>query len=72
MAIVAKLGKPDLFVTITCNPDWPEIRNELLPGQAPGDRPDLCVRVFQQKVRARGAAALLPSPALTPPPLSSV
>ena len=24
-ARVAALGKPDLFVTMTCNPDWPEI-----------------------------------------------
>ena len=24
-AIVRKFGKPDLFVTVTCNPEWPEI-----------------------------------------------
>jgi hypothetical protein len=35
MRIVAKLGKPDLFITFTCNPQWPEIRDELLQGQRP-------------------------------------
>ena len=29
MTIVAKYGKPDLFITITCNPAWPEITNNL-------------------------------------------
>jgi len=41
--IVSKLGKPDYFITMTCNPNWPEIKDSLLPvpGQAPADRPDL-------------------------------
>jgi ATP-dependent DNA helicase PIF1 len=29
MAIVLKYGKPDLFVTMTCNPNWREIRENL-------------------------------------------
>jgi len=33
MAIVREFGKPDLFVTVTCNPNWAEITNELLPNQ---------------------------------------
>jgi hypothetical protein len=41
MAIVSHFGKPDLFVTFTCNPKWPEIIKELLPHQIPADRPDL-------------------------------
>lgn len=49
MAIVRKHGKPDLFITMTCNPNWPEIQNNLLPGQSAADRPDLCARVFHQK-----------------------
>ena len=32
MVLVRVLGKPDLFVTMTCNPTWPEILNELEPG----------------------------------------
>jgi hypothetical protein len=30
----------DLFLTMTANPAWPEIQNELLPGQTAADRPD--------------------------------
>ncbi|KAJ9552743.1 hypothetical protein OSB04_016788 [Centaurea solstitialis] len=26
MALVQKFGKPDLFLTLTCNPNWPEIK----------------------------------------------
>jgi hypothetical protein len=33
MAMVRAYGKPDLFVTVTCNPKWQEITRELLPGQ---------------------------------------
>ena len=33
MCIVEHYGKPDLFVTVTCNPKGPEIVNNLLPGQ---------------------------------------
>lgn len=42
----------DLFITITCNPTWPEITWELLPGQTATDRPDLCARVFKMKRKA--------------------
>ena len=30
MAYVAEYGKPDLFITMTTNPWWPEIKAELL------------------------------------------
>ena len=46
MALVQAMGKPNLFITVTCNPDWPEIQNNLLPGQSAQDRPDLKARVF--------------------------
>uniref|UniRef100_A0A914Z7M8 Helitron helicase-like domain-containing protein n=1 Tax=Panagrolaimus superbus TaxID=310955 RepID=A0A914Z7M8_9BILA len=49
MALVRKLGKPDLFITITCNPNSREILENLLHGQTPADRPDLVARVFKQK-----------------------
>ena len=53
MAIVRHYGKPDLFITITCNPEWPEIREALASnGQQAGDRPDLVTRVFSEKVKA--------------------
>ena len=33
MALVRKYGKPDIFLTMTCNPNWDEIKSELYPGQ---------------------------------------
>uniref|UniRef100_A0A453JKG8 ATP-dependent DNA helicase n=1 Tax=Aegilops tauschii subsp. strangulata TaxID=200361 RepID=A0A453JKG8_AEGTS len=50
MALVRRYGKPDIFLTMTCNPNWDEIRQELYPGQTPQDRPDLVVRVFRAKL----------------------
>uniref|UniRef100_K4AIV9 Helitron helicase-like domain-containing protein n=1 Tax=Setaria italica TaxID=4555 RepID=K4AIV9_SETIT len=50
MALVRKYGKPDIFLTMTCNPNWEEITNELEFGQTPQDRPDLVVRVFRAKL----------------------
>ena len=50
MAIVRMRGRPDLFITFTCNPNWREIRENLLPGQQPNDRPDLISRVFYAKL----------------------
>ena len=49
MAIARKHHKPDFFITMTTNPLWPEIQNELLPGQTPQDRPDLITRVYKLK-----------------------
>ena len=51
MSIVRRYGKPDLFITFTCNPLWSEITNSLLLGQKVNDRPDLTVRVFRQKFK---------------------
>ncbi|QRW04504.1 ATP-dependent DNA helicase PIF1 [Ceratobasidium sp. AG-Ba] len=52
MAITRYLGPPQFFVTMTANPNWPEITNALFPGQQPSDRPDIAVRVFELKRRA--------------------
>jgi hypothetical protein len=51
MAIVRKLGKADLFITFTCKPNWPEIKENLLPGQTATQRPDLVARVFQLRLK---------------------
>uniref|UniRef100_A0A453GBP1 Helitron helicase-like domain-containing protein n=1 Tax=Aegilops tauschii subsp. strangulata TaxID=200361 RepID=A0A453GBP1_AEGTS len=52
MAIVHTYGKPDIFLTMTCNPKWEEITNELLPGQMSQDRPDIVAPVFYGKLEA--------------------
>ena len=51
MAIVEKYGKPHYFVTMTCNPNCPEIKDNLGPRQKVQDRPDLVARVFRQQIK---------------------
>ena len=52
MAYVRAYGRPDLFITFTCNPKWEEITKLLLPGQKPIDRHDVTARVFKQKLKS--------------------
>jgi nitrogen regulatory protein PII len=52
MSIFGKFGSMDLFVTVTANPNWPEIAENLRPGEATSDRPDLVARVFKLKLKA--------------------
>ncbi|ETW84686.1 hypothetical protein HETIRDRAFT_314300, partial [Heterobasidion irregulare TC 32-1] len=57
MAITRHCHKPDIFITMTANPNWPEITEELLKydggsTQQPSDRPDLVARVFALKMKA--------------------
>ncbi|KAH9100635.1 hypothetical protein Ae201684P_006830 [Aphanomyces euteiches] len=59
MAIVRKYGRPDLFITVTCNPKWVEIDRELELAKedygfkrSPSDRPDLLTRMFRLKLLA--------------------
>ena len=49
MAIVREYHQPDFFITMTCNPNWPEIQGLLRKGQTAQDRPDIVARVFKQK-----------------------
>ena len=51
MAVVQKCGKPDLFITMTCNPKWEEITNNLKYGETVDQRPDLTARVFNMKLK---------------------
>ena len=51
MSYVRKYGHPDLFITTTTNPNWPEIKDNLLSGQDSQDRPDIVARVFKLKVQ---------------------
>ena len=49
MAIAHHFKKIDIFLTITANPNWPEIKWELLPTQQPHNCPDLIARIFKMK-----------------------
>ena len=46
------MGNPDCFITMTCNPNWKEIQDQLLPGQKAEDRPELITRIFKLKLQA--------------------
>lgn len=52
MAIVSKYGRPDIFLTFTCNSLWKEIVNNLEPHQSSYDRPDIVSRVFKLKLKS--------------------
>lgn len=56
LTYVRKYGRPDLFITFTCNPAWQEIQDHLLPGQKSMDRHDLIARVFKLKLDKMMAA----------------
>jgi helitron helicase-like protein len=50
MTYVRKYGRPDLFITFTCNPKREEMQVKLMPGHTHYDRYDLLARVFKQKL----------------------
>ncbi|XP_057247317.1 uncharacterized protein LOC104901443 [Beta vulgaris subsp. vulgaris] len=52
MCLVQRYGKPDLFITMTCNVNWPEIKNELAVGEEAQSRPNLVARIFRAKLLA--------------------
>ncbi|XP_067930983.1 uncharacterized protein [Watersipora subatra] len=51
MTYVRHYGRPDLFITFTCNSKWDEISNELLPCQQSYDRHDVVARVFHLNLK---------------------
>ena len=48
LAIAQKEGKFDLFITITGNPNWEAVKENLFEKQTPSDRPDVVNRIFQK------------------------
>ena len=52
MAIVRSIGRPDLFITMTCNPKWKKIKlvlEDFPVGTTPNDIPNIVVRLFHTK-----------------------
>ena len=49
MSVAGRYKKPNLLLTMTTNPNWPEITRELLGNQEAIDRPDIVARVFRLK-----------------------
>ncbi|XP_072088096.1 uncharacterized protein [Arachis hypogaea] len=51
MAICKMVGYPDLFITFTCNPKWPEVEDFLKNRELNfEDRPDIICRAFKAKL----------------------
>ena len=51
LTYVRHYGRPDLFITFTCNPKWPDIKSNLFENQEPKNRHDVIARVFRLKVK---------------------
>lgn len=51
IALVQHFKKPDLFITMTCNPSWPKIKEHLVSTDEAPNRPDLISRVFRAKIK---------------------
>ena len=51
IALYQRFGHPHLFITMTCNPNWPEIQDNLKMEETALDQPALVSRVFNQKKR---------------------
>ena len=51
LAINCHFRGANFFLTMTANPNWPEVKAALLPVQSPADRPDLVNCVFCPKVQ---------------------
>jgi len=48
--LVSEFGRPTLFITFTCNPNWPEIKEMLFEGETAYDRADITTKVFHEKL----------------------
>lgn len=51
IAMVVEYGVPSLFITVTSNPKWPEIINNIPRTTESGDHPMLVARVFHSKLK---------------------
>ncbi|XP_076926976.1 uncharacterized protein LOC143590357 [Bidens hawaiensis] len=53
MCLCRRFGYPDFFITITCNPNWPEVKRFLKDTTLKSeDRPDILCRLFKVKLDA--------------------
>jgi hypothetical protein len=50
LMLVSEWGCPHVFLTLTCNPKWPEILSQLHVGQTVFDHPDVTTSVFKSRL----------------------
>jgi hypothetical protein len=51
LALAREYGSPSLFITMTCNREWPEILSRLRLGQTAYDIPVIVVRAFKRRLQ---------------------
>ena len=51
LTLLSRFGPPTFFLTLTCNPHWPEIRAHLKPGVAACEDPILACQIFSAKLK---------------------
>lgn len=49
LSLVQNYGRPDLFITMTCNPNWNEIKEQLIGVENAQNRADVLTRIFRAK-----------------------
>ncbi len=50
LVLVSEYVCPHVFLTLTCNPEWPEIQSQLINGQTAFDCPDVTAPVFKSRL----------------------
>lgn len=50
LTICTRFGKPTFFITLTTDPNWPEIKSQLRPGQNYTDIPTVVARVYHERL----------------------
>jgi hypothetical protein len=51
LALARRFARPGFFITATCNPNWPELQEQLGPGQTASDAPEITARVFHARLK---------------------
>jgi hypothetical protein len=51
LALACTYGPPSFFITMTCNPDWPEIKSRLRPGQNAYEAPIVVACAFKNRLQ---------------------
>jgi hypothetical protein len=50
LVLVSEYSCLHVFLTLTCNPEWPEIQSQIINGQTAFDCPDVTVPVFKSRL----------------------
>ncbi len=50
LVLDSEYGCPHVFLTLACNPEWPEIQSQLINGRTAFDHPDVTVPLFKSRL----------------------